>query len=92
MAESSQLTQGGSKVRRLVNQLLWEGSSVQNCVILTGISEQPNLREDFKLEIKKKHWVDFYQYRMDVYILPTHIYDQITCKVNFASTDPFKIG
>ncbi len=25
---------------------------------------------DFKIEIKKKHWVDFYHYRMDVY---THV-------------------
>ncbi len=43
-ADSSQLTQGGSKVRRLVNQLSWEGP-VQNNVILTGISEQPDLRK-----------------------------------------------
>ncbi len=26
---------------------------------------------------------------MDVYTLPTHIYVQTTCKVNFASDDPF---
>ncbi len=44
MADSSQITQGGSKVRRLVNQLLWEGP-VQNYVILTGSSEQPDLRK-----------------------------------------------
>ncbi len=31
--------------------------------------------------------MDFYHYRMDVY---THIYVQTTCKVNFASDDPFK--
>ncbi len=46
----------------LVNQLSWEGPA-QNYIILTGISEQPDLREDFKI----KHWVDFYHYRMDVY-------------------------
>ncbi len=44
MADSSQLTQGGSKVRRLVNQLSWE-RSVQNYIILTGTSEQPDLRK-----------------------------------------------
>ncbi len=43
-ADSSQLTQGGSKVRRLVNQISWEGS-VQNYVIRTGISEEPDLRK-----------------------------------------------
>ncbi len=52
--DSSQLTQGGSKVRRLVNQLSWEWP-VQNYVILIGISEQP----DFRKIKKKKHWVDF---------------------------------
>ncbi len=30
-------------------------------------------------DLKKKHWVDFY-----VHTLPTHIYVQTTCKVNFA--------
>ncbi len=52
MADSSQLTQGGSKVRHqsnlcwnaTVNQLSWEGP-VQNYVILTEISEQPDLRK-----------------------------------------------
>ncbi len=45
MADWWQLTQGGSKVRRLVNQLSWEGP-VQNYVILTGISEQSDLRKE----------------------------------------------
>ncbi len=44
MADWWQLTQGGSKLRCLVNQLSWEGP-VQNYVILTGISEQPDLRK-----------------------------------------------
>ncbi len=44
MADSSQLTQGGSKVKRLVNQLSWEGP-VQNYIMLTGISEQPDKRK-----------------------------------------------
>ncbi len=39
----------------------------------------------------KKHWVDFYHYRVVVYTPPKHIYIQTTCKkVNFASNDPFK--
>ncbi len=42
--DSSQLTQGGSKIRRLVNQLSWE-CPVQNYVILIGISEQPDFRK-----------------------------------------------
>ncbi len=49
--DSSQLTQGaGLRLDGLVNQLLWEGL-VQNYVILTGISERPDLREDFKIGI-----------------------------------------
>ncbi len=93
MADWWQLTQGGSKLRCLVNQLSWEGP-VQNYVILTGISEQPDLRKGilkwgFK---KKKHWVDFYHYRMDVNTLPTHIYVKKSGKVNFASDDPFNVA
>ncbi len=53
MADSSQLTQGGSKLRRLVNQLSLK-RSVQNYIILTGISEQPDLRKGFIIRIKKK--------------------------------------
>ncbi len=34
--------------------------------------------------------MEFYHHRMDVNTLPTHIYVQTTCKVNFASDDPFK--
>ncbi len=68
MVDSFQLTQGGSKVRGLVNKLS------ENYVILTGISEQPDFR-DFKIGIKKKkHWVDFYHYRMDVYTHLQHIF------------------
>ncbi len=45
MADSSQHTQGGgAKVNGLVNQLSWEGP-VQNYIILTGISGQPDLRK-----------------------------------------------
>ncbi len=40
----TQLIQGGSKVRRLVNQLSWERPA-QNYVILTGLSEKPDLRK-----------------------------------------------
>ncbi len=61
-ADNSQFTQGGSKVRLLVNQLSWEGP-VQNYITLTGISEQPDLRKEI---IKQGlNWVDFII--MDVY-------------------------
>ncbi len=51
----------------LVNQLSWEGP-VQNCVILTGISEQPDLRKGIlKQGLKKTRCGFFYHYRMDVY-------------------------
>ncbi len=33
--------------------------------------------------------MDFYHYGMDVYTHFQHIYAQTTCKVNFASDDPF---
>ncbi len=68
MVDSSQLTQGGSKVRRPCQSTIGEGP-VQNYVILTGISEQPDLRKRILKyrDKKKKHWVDFYHYRMDVY-------------------------
>ncbi len=59
MADSSQLTQVWSKVRRLVNQLSWE-RPVQNYVILTGISEQPDLRKGIlNRDLKKKNtgWI-----------------------------------
>ncbi len=39
---------------------------MQNYVILTGISEKPDLREDLK-KIYIVNWADFYNYRMDVY-------------------------
>ncbi len=42
MVDSFQLTQGGSKVRGLVNKLS------ENYVILTGISEQPDFRDKKK--------------------------------------------
>ncbi len=61
-ADSSQLTQGGSKVRR----------SCQSTIVGAACAElrhsDRNLRTawfekgDFKI-----HWVDFYHYRMDVY-------------------------
>ncbi len=89
LTQFTQLSQGGSKVRRLVKQLLWERSA-QNYIILTGTSEQPDLRKGIlKQGLKKKHWVDFYHYRTDVYTHFQHIFP--TWKVNFASDDPFKL-
>ncbi len=41
---------------------------MQNYVILTGISEQPDLRKGIlNRNLKKKYWVDFYHYRVNVY-------------------------
>ncbi len=87
MVDSSQLTQGGSKVRR----------PCQSTIVGLACAElrhsDRNLRTawfekgGFKIGILKNHWVDFYNYRADVYTLPTHV--QTTCKVNFASDDPF---
>ncbi len=65
MADSSQLTQGGSKVRRSSQSTLVGGA----CTELRH--SDGNLRtawfEKGDLKKKKKHWVDFYNYRMDVY-------------------------
>ncbi len=91
MAESSQLSQGGSKVRRSCQSTVG--------VVCTELPHSDRTlrtawfeKGDFKMGILKKHQVDFYHYRMDVYTLPTHIYVQTSCKVNFASDDPFKGG
>ncbi len=89
--DSSQLTQGWSKVRRPCQSTIVGAACAElrhsDRTLRTAWFE----KGDFKIGIKKKkHWVDFYHYRMDVYTLPTHIYVQTTCKVNFASDDPFK--
>ncbi len=41
--------------------------------ILTGISEQPDLRKGILKQGLKKHWDDFYHYRMDVYTSNTYL-------------------
>ncbi len=62
----------GLRYDGLVNQLSWEGP-VQNYIILTGISEQPDLRKGIlgilqKSLVKKLlNHIFFYHYRMDVY-------------------------
>ncbi len=63
IVNSSQLTQGGSKVRRPCQSTI-VGHSDRN--LRTAWFE----KGDFKIGIKKKHWVDLYHYRMDVY---THL-------------------
>ncbi len=62
-ADSSQLTQGGSKVRRSCQSTIVGGA----CTELHHSDR--NLRTAWveKGDIKKKHWVDFYHYRVDVY-------------------------
>ncbi len=90
MADWWQLTQGGSKLRCLVNQLSWEGP-VQNYVILTGISEQPDLRKGIlKWGFKKKKntgWIFII-----IGWMWTHIYVKTSGKVNFASDGPFNVA
>ncbi len=67
MADSSKLTQGGSKVRRSCQSTIVGGA----CAELRHSDR--NLRTawfekgGFKIGIKKKNTVDFYHYRMDVY-------------------------
>ncbi len=66
MADSSQLTQGGSKVRRSCQ-------SIVGAVCAELRHSDRNLRTawfekgDFKIGFFKKHWMNFYHYRMDVY-------------------------
>ncbi len=63
MADSSRLIQGGSKVRRSCQSTIVGGACAE-----LRISEQPDLRKGIlNRDLKKKHWVDFYHYRMDVY-------------------------
>ncbi len=82
MADSSQLTQGGSNVRRPCQ------STIVGAVCTElRISEQPDFRGDFKIWIKKQHWVDSF---IIVWMCLSHIYVQATWKVNFTSDDPFK--
>ncbi len=63
MADEWQLTQGRSKVRR----------SCQSTIVGVACAELRHsdraLRKAWfeKGDFKKKHWVDFYNYRMDVY-------------------------
>ncbi len=63
----SQLTQGGSKVRRSCQSTIVGGACAElhhsDCNIRTAWFE----KGDFKIGIQKKHWVDFYHYRVDVY-------------------------
>ncbi len=72
-----QLTQGGSvlkpKTDATVNQQSWEGP-VQNYDILPRIWERLDMRKGFGFIgiKKKKHWVEFYHYTVDVY---THCQD-----------------
>ncbi len=80
-------SQGGSKVRR----------SCQSTIVGAVCTELRHSDRTLRTawfengDLKKKHWVDFYHYRMDVYTFPTHIYVQTTWKVNFASDDLFKM-
>ncbi len=69
IADISQLTQGVFKVRRPCQSTIMGAASAglhhSDRALRTARFE----KGDFKIGIKKKHWVDFYQYRMDVYTL-----------------------
>ncbi len=74
MADSSQVSQGGPKVKEPC-QLTIVGVACAELVILKRIAELPDLRKGIlKQGLKKKHWVDFYHYRMDVYTHFEHTY------------------
>ncbi len=68
MADSSQLIQGGSKVRRSCQSTIVGGVCTElrhsDRALRTAWFEKGIL----KWGLKKKHWIDFYHYRMDVYI------------------------
>ncbi len=70
MVDGWQLTQGGSKVRRPCQSTIVGGACAElrhsDRALRTAWFE----KGDFKTDLKKKHWVDFYHYRMDVY---THL-------------------
>ncbi len=88
MTDSSQLTQGRCKVRRSCQ------STVVGGVCTELRHSDRNLRTawfkkgDFKIGIKKT----LGGFLSCVHTLPTHIYVQTTCKVNYASDDPFRNG
>ncbi len=69
MADSSQLTQGGSKVRRSCQSTIVGGACTELRHSDRNLKTAWFEKGDFKTGIKKKknHWVDFYHYRMDVY-------------------------
>ncbi len=68
MVDSSQLTQGGSKVRRPCQSTIVGGACTELRHSDRNLRTAWFEKEDFKMRIKKrKHWVDFYHYRMDVY-------------------------
>ncbi len=75
MVDSSQLTQGGSKLRRSCQSTIGE-RPVQIYVILTGISEQPDLRKRIlKYRDKKKNtgWIFIIIGWMCTHISNTHL-------------------
>ncbi len=84
MADSSQFTQGGSKVRRSCQSTIVGGA----CTELRHSDR--NLRTVWfeKEDFKKKHWVDFYHCRVDAYTHFQHTF-MFKQQVNFASDDPF---
>ncbi len=92
-----QLTQGGSvlkpKTDATVNQQSWERPgyvwhhTANN--LWTWSEKGVMIYGDLK---KKKHWVDFYYYRVVVFTHCQHTFQfKQHVKVNFACDDPFKV-
>ncbi len=68
LTQFTQLTQGGSKVRWSYQSTIVGGVCTELCNSDRNLRTTWFEKGDFKTGIlKKKHWVDFYNYRMDVY-------------------------
>ncbi len=86
IAESSQLTRGGSKVRWPCQSTIVGGACTElhhsNRSLRTAWFE----KGDFKLGLKK--YIFIIIGKMCTRTLPKYVHVQTTCKVNFASDDP----
>ncbi len=100
MADWWQLTQGGSEVRHqsslcwntTVNQTIVGGAwiRVTSHWQASDIGSIWERGKDFSRFKKKKHWVDFYHYRVVVYTHCQHTFQfKQRVKVHVASYDPF---
>ncbi len=90
------LTQGGSKVRRHCQSQIVGGAFIR----VTSNRQEAERTAWFEKSryyfkgLNKNHWVDFYDYRVNVYTHFQHTFYMFKqhVKVNLASDDPFKKG